>query len=61
MALQPVVPVQQISVTRTLLAIVLFVAAVVALMIVAYAIWGLNGIAAPALDLVTDPASGILH
>ena len=60
MALQPVVPVQQISLTRTLLAIVLFVAAVVALMIVAYAIWGLN-VPAPSLQFVTDPASGILH
>jgi hypothetical protein len=60
MTLQPVVPVQQVSVTRTLLAIVLFVAAVVALMIVAYAIFGLN-VAAPSLDIVGDPASGILH
>ena len=60
MALQPVVPVQQISLTRTLLAMVLFVAAVVALMVVAYAIFGLN-VAAPTLDLPMDPASGILH
>jgi hypothetical protein len=58
MALQAPV---ELSATRTLLAIILIVAAVVALMIVAYAIWGLNGIAAPSLDLVTDPASGILH
>lgn len=60
MTLQPVVPVQQISVTRTLLAIVLFTAAVVALMIVAYAIFGLN-VPAPSLDIPLDPASGILH
>jgi len=60
MTLQPVVPVQQVSLTRTLLAVVLFVAAVVALMIVAYAIFGLN-VPAPSLDLVGDPASGILH
>jgi hypothetical protein len=60
MALQPVVPVQQVSVARTLLAIALFVLAVVALMIVAYALFGLNG-TAPSLDFVPDPASGILH
>jgi hypothetical protein len=46
--------------TRTLLAIAPFVVAVVALMIVAYAIFGLN-VPAPSLDLVGDPASGILH
>lgn len=60
MALQPVVPAQQVSVARTLLAIVLFVAAVVALLIVAYAIFGLSG-QGPSLDIVLDPASGIVH
>lgn len=59
MALQ--VPVQQIPATRTLLAILLVVAAVVVLMAVAYAIWGLNGLPAPSLDIVPDPASGIVH
>jgi hypothetical protein len=58
MALQAPV---QLSATRTLLALLLIVGAVVVLMIAAYAVWGLNGLAAPSLNFVTDPANGIVH